>query len=150
MCPTFIFGKKFIPKFVPIFVKKILLRVAIDIGKKVILKFVPILGKKFLLKALLDIVTIMYPTLLFGKKFILKIVPMFGEKIILKVVLDIVTIEHVEYPIFIEEIYSEITANLLILNVFVFAKKILLKLYFVSCYCHGVFYFSKSVILFSV
>ena len=154
MCPTFIFGKKFIPKFVPIFVKKILLRVAIDIGKKVILKFVPIFGKKFLLKALLDIVTIMYPTLLFGKKFILKIVPMFGEKILLKVVLDIVTIEHVEYPTFISFIYiyfySEITANLLILNVFVFAKKILLKLYFVSCYCHGVFYFSKNVILFSV
>ena len=31
MCPTLIFGKKFIPKFVPIFVKKILLKVAIDI-----------------------------------------------------------------------------------------------------------------------
>ena len=88
-------------KFVPIFVKKILLRVAIDIWKKVILKFVPIFGKKFLLKALLDIVTITYPTLLFGKKFILKIVPMFGEKILLKVVLYIVTIEHVEFPPFI-------------------------------------------------
>ena len=55
-------------------------------GKKVILKFLPIFGKKFLLKALLDIVTIMYLTLLFWKKFILKIVPMFGEKILLKVV----------------------------------------------------------------
>ena len=31
MCPTFIFGKKFIPKYVPIFVKKILLKVVIDI-----------------------------------------------------------------------------------------------------------------------
>ena len=56
----------------------------------------------------------------------------------------------VSYFYICEEIYSEITANLLILNVFVFAKKLLLKLYFVSCYCHGAFYFSKSVILFSV
>ena len=116
MCPTFIFEKTFIQKFVPIFVKKILLRVAIDIGKKVILKFVLIFGKKFLLKALLDIVTIMYPTLLFGKKFILKIVPMFGEKILLKVVLDIVTIEHVEYPTFIS------------------AKKFILKLLLICWY----------------
>ena len=43
---TFMFGKKFIPKIVSIFAKKILLKVV------------------------LDIVTIIYPTLLFGKKFI--------------------------------------------------------------------------------
>ena len=43
-------------------------------GKKYILKCVPIFWKKFLLKVLFDIATIECPTFLFGKKFILKFV----------------------------------------------------------------------------
>ena len=47
-------------------------------GKKFIPKIVSIFGKKILLKVVLDVVTIIYPTLLFGKKFIPKFVPIFG------------------------------------------------------------------------
>ena len=53
-------------------------------GKKFIPKIVSIFGKKILLKVLLDTVTIIYPTLLFGKKFIPKFVPIFGKKFLLK------------------------------------------------------------------
>ena len=80
--------------------------------KKFILKCLPIFGKKILLKVVPEIVTIMYPTFILWKKYIMKCVPIFEKKILLKIVLDIVTIM---YPTFLfwEEIYSEMCTNIL-------------------------------------
>ena len=54
--------------------------------KKFILKCLPIFGKKILLKVVPEIVTIMYPTFILWKKYIMKCVPIFEKKILLKIV----------------------------------------------------------------
>ena len=188
ICPTFIFGKKFILKRLPniwgenssksctrhcyhfvsyVYIWEeiyseictniceekssesctVLLQLCIllYLGRKLFWNLYQYLGRNFFWKLYL-ILLLLCILLYYLGRFILNIEPMFGEKILLKVVLNIVTTEQVEYPTFIsaKKFILKLLLIFLILNVF--AKKNFLKLYFVSCYCHGVFYFSKSVI----
>ena len=90
MFPTFIFGKKYNLKCVPIFWKKFLLKVLFDIatiecptfffGRNLFWNLFQIFSKKIRLKFLLDIFAIMYHSWMFGKKFILKRLPNIWEE----------------------------------------------------------------------
>ena len=89
-------------------------------GKKYILKCVPIFWKKFLLRVLFDIATIECPTFLFGNKFILKFVSNISEENSIEISTWYFCHYH-EYVSFFDvwgEIYSEMFTTYLGRNAF--------------------------------
>ena len=127
--------------------------------KKFILKIIPIFGKKILLQNFFVVVAILYPTFMFRKKFILTWVPIFGKDMLLLILLD--SLFFIEYRL-LDTVAVEYILLLclgrklfwndcnIVYNACTYIwEEISFETWF-SCYCHRVFYFSESNLLFPI